>query len=362
MITQTLHFTITGEYMTNFSRELWVEGRINFAVNEFLCGSLPGLSEKQAIDVVTGKKKFIGENNLDLVEDDSGVTEVYGIDLSLEAAWKRLCKNYVDQFGDIATLQRRIGILYRQQSPYGSSYRMSKNDDYNIDWDRDKFKKYNEKLKETMNSLSLVGKYCNKSFKDLPNTFNIYPSGVNERLDVGLNPIDIDDILAMEPKSDTPSVPDREEVEEYIKNVMKIHDKLKEPIKPNPISDVNDAGWIAPNGDWYGLNGMISNFLHITIADKLEEDSVIEVPEGEKSDTFLRKEGWITIQRGWILYDGYFHGKEITPEQQHAMYIYGQHYSVKSNKMPRLGISQKPVSGVRIKSLDKCALKKLFEI
>jgi hypothetical protein len=154
-----------------------------------------------------------------------------------------------------------------------------------------------------------------------------------------------------------------DELVEYIKAENKIHDQLSKKISPNPISDLNDASWIAPNGDHYGMNGTIANMIHNQIADKLAEDGIITVPDKDMSpDTFMRQEGWITIHNGWVLYDGYYHGNEITKEQQNALCLFGQHYGLKTGKMPVFGLEKKPISGVRIQMMDKLSIKKLFTL
>lgn len=361
---EVLHFTITGEYMTNFSRELFAEGRYSFAISEFLCDSLPGLTQQQAVDIITCKKKLIGENNLELVDDDA-TPEIFGIELSLDGAWNKLCKRYVDLNSDISTLQRRIGLLGRQQSPQMALYK-SGSGDFSLATDIKNYKRLMEKLKETLNDLSFIGGLCGKTFKDLPLTFDIRPAGFDER-GYDYNPIPIDSLMSLGEKAPPVQQIDPEEAEdlvhEYLSSQEEIDKKMSETIKPNPVQDINDASWIAPNGDHYGLDGMIANMLHIQMADKLKEDGVITITNPDmQADTFLRREGWITIHNGWVLYDGYYHGKELTPEQVHALYLFGQHYGLKKKSVPIFGTRRIPITGVKIQMMDKPALKKLFDL
>lgn len=62
-------FRVSGEFITEMSRNIFAEGRWRRAFN-FLIESVEGLSVEQAIDVLTGKKKFIGINEIDLVDDE----------------------------------------------------------------------------------------------------------------------------------------------------------------------------------------------------------------------------------------------------------------------------------------------------
>jgi len=70
-----LHFTIEGEWFTWMLRHLWVEGNEMKAIRMWNA-SFPEYSSVQYLksfflDVVSGKRKFIGENSFQLVKDGS---------------------------------------------------------------------------------------------------------------------------------------------------------------------------------------------------------------------------------------------------------------------------------------------------
>lgn len=64
----TAHFTITGEFMTNHARELWQEYKFSKVWSLLDC--LIGITREQQEAILLGKKKLIGENNVELVDDD----------------------------------------------------------------------------------------------------------------------------------------------------------------------------------------------------------------------------------------------------------------------------------------------------
>lgn len=365
-----VHFSVSGEFITNQARELWAEGRYSFAVNDFLCNSLPGLTEDQAVNIITCKKKLVGINDLDLVPDDV-IPEIFGISLTTENIWEVLCKRYRVMNADVSVLQRRIGLLARQQSPRMSAYKIGRGRDYfSLANDIKTYKREISRLQETLNDMVFIGRLCGKTFKDMPITFDVYPAGFDEK-EYGYNKIPIESILEKYGESEQreTSIDEDETIElidSFIQAQKEIDKKLSDKIVPNPIEDLNDASWIAPNGDHYGINGMIANMLHANMAEKLVSDGVVVIealPDREEfPDTYLRREGWITIHNGWVLYDGYFHGKNITEEQKHSLYVFGQHYTMKTRKLPLYGIQRTPVTGVRIKMMDNIAIKKLFDL
>lgn len=59
----------------------------------------------------------------------------------------------------------------------------------------------------------------------------------------------------------------------------------------DPTNELCDAGYIAPNGDYYGLNGDVGNLLHIKIANILEQSHVITCDE--MPEVYLEQHGWI---------------------------------------------------------------------
>lgn len=51
------------------------------------------------------------------------------------------------------------------------------------------------------------------------------------------------------------------------------------------------GGWVAPNGDYYGLNDEDIQFIHIGISNTLVRDNII--PESRNPDKWLELNGWI---------------------------------------------------------------------
>jgi hypothetical protein len=74
-----IQFKISGETITNLARTFWVEKRYKYEVN-FLVTGVPGLTQADSIQIITGKKKLVGdETGLHLEDDDT--SSIYGIKL-----------------------------------------------------------------------------------------------------------------------------------------------------------------------------------------------------------------------------------------------------------------------------------------
>ena len=99
-------------------------------------------------------------------------------------------------------------------------------------------------------------------------------------------------------------------VTKYIESVHEIDAIVEKGIEPVDIMDKYDAGWLSPDGVFYGLRGEIANMLHIQIADALQEKGLIpSKPEGEvgaelNAFEWLETHGWVKIHENNIHFDG----------------------------------------------------------
>ena len=76
MSTRTLvHFSVTGEYITDQARELWLCGKYRVAMNILEC--LIGSTQQQRIDIIEGRAKLTGVNNVKLEPDNWELPEGY---------------------------------------------------------------------------------------------------------------------------------------------------------------------------------------------------------------------------------------------------------------------------------------------
>lgn len=94
-----------------------------------------------------------------------------------------------------------------------------------------------------------------------------------------------------------------------------------------PKKEYHDAGWIAPNGDYYGLDGTAANFLHINISNRLMDQQI--VPESNNPDEWMEKNKWIK-QHGDKIFtpDSAHNEKTITPLQLETIIkIIGNRYT-----------------------------------
>lgn len=96
------------------------------------------------------------------------------------------------------------------------------------------------------------------------------------------------------------------EFDQYFNGIKNI-DKMSKDFHPVEITDGYDAGWLAPDGKYFGLNGSSGNFLHIAIADNLMDYYGFKKPDDFdfSVDAFIAKQGFVKIHHDWILYEGY---------------------------------------------------------
>lgn len=86
-------------------------------------------------------------------------------------------------------------------------------------------------------------------------------------------------------------------------------DKALDNFGPVNIEDGYDAGFIAPDGKCFALNGTTGNFLHVQLADQIMEYYHFTKPEKLKdfaNDYFIAADkGFVKFHHDWVTYEGY---------------------------------------------------------
>lgn len=149
----------------------------------------------------------------------------------------------------------------------------------------------------------------------------------------------------------------KQRLSEYMENEMKIEEYHKTELKPVEIIEGYDAGWLSPDGEFYGLNGSTVNLLHLNIAERLLASKKIPVKEMRNPDRWLEENGWVKVHHDWILFSGPFFGKTLTDVQIEKLYRYGQ---VCHRGVLRLGVSQVQITAARLRETEPLMLNKFF--
>lgn len=152
------------------------------------------------------------------------------------------------------------------------------------------------------------------------------------------------------------------------------------------IMDGYDAGWLSPEGDFYGNDGPTSNMIHMNIADqifntdcnpislKMAEDGVSEIGI-ESPEYWLEKHGWIKIHHQ-DCYGSFIgrHGMEPTKDFPYAYNpteiqvkmicdyadkFYGGKFYTEPNALGRLS-QTKPFKTYAVRQMDEFGIHKVF--
>lgn len=150
----------------------------------------------------------------------------------------------------------------------------------------------------------------------------------------------------------------KQRLSEWMENEKKIEEYHQTELKPVEITEGYDAGWLSPEGDFYGLNGSVGNLLHLNIAERLLASKKIPVKEMRNPGRWLEENGWVKVHHDWILFSGSFYGKTLTDVQIEKLYRYGQ---VCHRGVLRLGIAQTQITAARLRETEPLMLNKLLE-
>lgn len=150
----------------------------------------------------------------------------------------------------------------------------------------------------------------------------------------------------------------KQRLSEWMENEKKIEEYHQTELKPVEITEGYDAGWLSPDGEFYGLNGSVGNMLHLNIAERLLASKKIPVKEMWNPDRWLEENGWVKVHHDWILFSGPFFGKTLTDVQIEKLYRYGQ---VCHRGVLRLGVSQVQITAARLRETEPLMLNKFFD-
>lgn len=127
------------------------------------------------------------------------------------------------------------------------------------------------------------------------------------------------------------------------------------------ILDGYDAGWLSPEGDFYGRDGDTSRLLHMNIAEQLQQGTRYKSLLGgsKMPERYLESNGWIKIHHNCAY--GYFIESEPTEKQIEAIHKYAKKfYSGKIFTMPNCSGKEWKTSD--LVQMDKFALREAFEL
>lgn len=158
----------------------------------------------------------------------------------------------------------------------------------------------------------------------------------------------------------------KEELNKFIECGMDIEQIRKQSVIISvDITSDTDAGWLSPDGKYYGLKGAVANFLHIQIADMLQATHRICPDKDIPADTWMARNGWVKIHHDEILYDGYYQNKceyplvPLTEVQKARIAQYGK---TLYNGVLKFGINKQECSVSKFQQMDEFAIRKLFNL
>ena len=154
----------------------------------------------------------------------------------------------------------------------------------------------------------------------------------------------------------------------------------------NDIMDGYDAGWLSPDGEFYGANGETSAMIHMNLADqifdgnstyanKMKEDSISKFGGINSPDYWLEKHGWIKIHHNDCY--GSFIGRrneKPTPDYpysyiptkiqvnmicDYADKFYGGKFYTEANALGR-SLHTEPFSTYAVRQMDDIKLHEIF--
>jgi hypothetical protein len=333
----TYNFWTTGEGMTDLIRDAWISDTPKHALK--ICKDSLGMTTEQALEVITGKKKLIGDTRegdgtLDWADDNT--TQVSGIELSVEVMVTRLENKYIDASEAINLFnngaERIVDKIRYVDADSDFLNDDLKHNDGNINY-------YKKRISDAIEQLEVVYPLVGKSMKDLP--LNKVRSAArlikNARAEQMKDDFEenkptkelINETFSRKVENiDTEKLSDKEleDIDEEVKK--EVIDKtditrafttamgggrfyiVHTPVEKCKSEGMN-SGWLLPDGTFYGGD---SAWIHRGILEELDERGFFKDKSyGYDEDDVQDNGGWIKISGGdWAIWE---HKHKLTKEQ-----------------------------------------------
>jgi hypothetical protein len=283
-------FSITGEFITNHARERWQER--NYAGAFKLLECLIGMTREQQEDILFGRARLAGVNNVDLLPDSWVPPEGYA---SLHEALQQGA--HADELA-----RYKEDHAWRLINEEWTSVVMSKEG----------------RARLFRGIASLVGEEKAERMLD---------QHVNELADrhadaVRGRTLPDEDPVTKERPSIFEIMPSPEAMEHRGHNIKPVLDERME----------SPCGWLLPDGKYYGCGSME----HIGLAATLLKD---QVPRGKDAEKHAEDLGWckVTVGAGGL----YVHGRKLTARQRTKLFDYGEvHKRDMKKKLQDMGFDE----------------------
>jgi hypothetical protein len=139
-------------------------------------------------------------------------------------------------------------------------------------------------------------------------------------------------------------------------------DKELNTFTPLMLDERRKAVWIDPNGVMWGLDGEVSNLLHITMANKLKEIHAIYYREGDFStpEEYMEFNGWAKLQNNTLQFAVAVGGKlnKLTEKQLRSLKNY---LTVHYNGVIKVGIDEKAMPVAQFCNMDSVMQNKMID-
>lgn len=335
---------------------------------------LGGCSKEQAFKIITGEYRLIAvEDGADFVEDSP--------DFDIQE-WAEDCIVYLEERGRElgADLEKALKDIVYNDKVLKVEVNYSSVINYFINNDIDDLI---EDLTENSDSFFAIHSICKeaKSFLESCHDIFISLSYLKNNFDVETRP---DAIISLsseinsflqELSNDSSSVLNhafakKKYMDSQLNKYLECSKTLKEfsaekPIHPIDITSDADAGWLSPDGLYFGLKGATANFLHIQIADLLKVTRRID-PGDTPADAWMARNGWVKIHHDEIYYDGYLqsrHGYLMVPLTEIQKTKIAQYGKAVYGGVLKFGMSKRECSVSKFQQMDEFAIrKKLFDL
>ncbi|MFW5847481.1 MAG: hypothetical protein ACOCVF_00990 [bacterium] len=313
------NFSITGQFITKHIRDLWESKEYKQAI-QFGLESLEGASISHIVEIIDGKSKLIGINDVELVPDGDFSQELPFIEILDYAMLPN--NGYFRIYDEDYYEGQKIIRNFKNTSPteFGDETR------------RDLIYKWNSLLPEVKNDLK----------KDITHWMSVYLRKFSDNVDVQKK-ASFYSINLVESEIDNPTEIDRQKFDKFCDKFHVYGDRestweqhvatrkmINEPSDKSIEEDIkkefksyqhdmtmkSDYGWLSPDGRFTVCNWAEHEVLASIMCRYFKFNFTQEQLIGKQLSDVLLKKGYVKIHRDDTGFLHFTHNNKLTPEQE----------------------------------------------
>ena len=302
---EKVHFSISGDFITQQARSFWAE--VEYLKTFRILECVIGLSKEQIDDIIQGRKKLTGINDLDLVDDDWQPAKGDHYPSLHDVLKKGESEEELQSYKEDEAreyIKRQVYLEYELDCPESSdearTCKRKAKQLIGVDEYENLLEEYIAEYEDRQKPKPAVWSFSDPDPEENPPMGDwLREQEKAGKLDLS-DPITMQNVMALDPMF-------------FIDKMMNMDKRTAQGDVPQKESELFEKGWLLPNGDYYRCHYMEHQWLAGELLNK-------KYPDEQNYEKKAEDLGWVKLtgSQTWPLH----FEKKLTKKQCNRLWDY----------------------------------------